>query len=473
VEGLLSVVDDAANALIDSGLLSLDTSLVATLGNDLGVVGGTTTVPGEKVGGVRGDVSKGALSGDVNKSGLELLGGDIGDGIGGVLGGCQGDVVGQQTGDVRRCHGGAGNGVGGMLATNPGGEDVQTRGEDVSALAVVGEVSTLISQGGGANSDGLLGSSGGVVAGVSVVITGSNSEVNTSVNSGIHSEIQGAGATTTERHVGNATLELLVALLGLLDVSLGRPFNTLDDIGHSTRAVRAKNLDSVNVGLLGNTELLAGNSTRAVSSVTVSILIGITLGDGLAPVSTALEVNVLGVGASINNVGIDTLTTLLGIQVLVEVAEGEAFPVRDTGKTPRGVLLNSTIGHSTDLGVLLNVVNIGMTADLLDDILVEVTSISSERSSNLESVLQAHETLKVKVEQGALLQLHPTGMSGVHLLQPALVSGGRALVNMLLEYDDVGIRNISGGHGGEDRSCIVVDGADCNGRGSCQQREHG
>lgn len=41
------------------------------------------------VGGVRGNVSKGALSGDVNKSGLELLGGDIGDGIGGVLGGYQ------------------------------------------------------------------------------------------------------------------------------------------------------------------------------------------------------------------------------------------------------------------------------------------------------------------------------------------------------------------------------------------------
>lgn len=49
MEGLLSVVDDAANALIDSGLLSLDTSLVTTFGNNLGVVGGTTTIPGEKL----------------------------------------------------------------------------------------------------------------------------------------------------------------------------------------------------------------------------------------------------------------------------------------------------------------------------------------------------------------------------------------------------------------------------------------
>lgn len=49
MEGILSVVNDATNALIDSGLLSLDTGLVTTFGNDLGEVVGTTTVPGEKL----------------------------------------------------------------------------------------------------------------------------------------------------------------------------------------------------------------------------------------------------------------------------------------------------------------------------------------------------------------------------------------------------------------------------------------
>lgn len=49
VEGLLSLIDDAANALIDSGLLSRDTSLVTTSGKDLSVIGGTTTVPGKKL----------------------------------------------------------------------------------------------------------------------------------------------------------------------------------------------------------------------------------------------------------------------------------------------------------------------------------------------------------------------------------------------------------------------------------------
>jgi hypothetical protein len=48
VKGLLSVIDDVANALLDSGL-GIGTNLVTTLGNDLGVVGGTTTVPGQKL----------------------------------------------------------------------------------------------------------------------------------------------------------------------------------------------------------------------------------------------------------------------------------------------------------------------------------------------------------------------------------------------------------------------------------------
>ena len=41
-------------------------------------------------------------------------------------------------------HGGTGDGVGSVLATNPGGENVKTRGKDVIALAVVGEVGTFI-----------------------------------------------------------------------------------------------------------------------------------------------------------------------------------------------------------------------------------------------------------------------------------------------------------------------------------------
>jgi hypothetical protein len=92
--------------------------------------------------------------------------------------------------------------------------------------------------------------------------------------------------------------------------------------------------------------------------VAVSILIGITLGNRLAPVGTALEVSVVNVGASVNHVGINTLTAVLGVEVLVEGTKGEAFTVRDTGKTPRGVLLGLMAIHGADLRVLLDVLNL-------------------------------------------------------------------------------------------------------------------
>jgi hypothetical protein len=304
------------------------------------------------------NVSQRALGSNADECFLELLGGDIGNSEGRVLGGSKGDIVGQETSNVGGSHGGTGNGVGSVLAADPSGENVQTRGEDVSALSEVGEVGTFISQGGGTDGDSLLGGSRRVVASISVVITGSDSEVNSSINSGVDSEVQSAGAATTKRHIGNATFEFLVTRLGLLDVSLGSPLNTLDNIGHGARAVRAEDLDSVDVGLLGNTVLLAGNSTRAVGSVAVSILIGIALRDSLAPVGTTLKVSVLNVGTSVNHVGINTLTAILGIEVLVEGTEGEALTMRDTGKTPGGVLLGLRSIHGADLGVLLNVLNL-------------------------------------------------------------------------------------------------------------------
>ena len=75
------------------------------------------------------------------------------------------------------------------------------------------------------------------------------------------------------------------------------------------------------MGLLGNTVLLTGDSARAVGAVSVAILVLIAARDRLAPFGTALEVNVVNVGAGVNNVDIDTLATLTVIQVLVEAAE--------------------------------------------------------------------------------------------------------------------------------------------------------
>lgn len=311
---------------------------------------------------IRGNISESADSGDSNKSLLELLGGDLSNSVSRVRGGLQRDVVSQQTSNVGRGHGGSRDGVDSVLAANPSRQNVQTRGEDVSALSVVGEVGTFITQGGGTDGDGILGSGRRVVASISIVITSSDSKMNASLNSGIDSKIQSARATTTQGHVGNTALETLglavLSSLGLLDVSLGSPLNTLHDIRHGTRAAGAQDLHAIDMGLLGNTVLLAGNGTRAVSAVAVAILVLVTLGNGLSPGGTTFKVNVINESAGVNNVSINTLATILSVQVLVEGAKGKAVTVRDTGQTPRSVLLEGRLRVDTDLRVLLNILNL-------------------------------------------------------------------------------------------------------------------
>jgi hypothetical protein len=58
-----------------------------------------------------------------------------------------------------------------------------------------------------------------------------------------------------------------------------------------------------------------------MSSVSVSILISVVGWDGFSPMCSALEVNVLGIGSGINDINIDPLTRISGIEILVEVAE--------------------------------------------------------------------------------------------------------------------------------------------------------
>jgi hypothetical protein len=336
-------------------LLLSSLRLVATVLNNLGEVLGTTTVPGENVFGVGGNVRESTDSTDGDEVGLELLGSDIRNSVGRVLGRLQRQVVGQKTSNVGRSHRGTRDGVGGMLRADPGGQDVETGGEDVIALSEVGEVRTLVVQGGSTDSDGVGSSGRRVLAGVGIVVTGGNGKVDTGINSSVDSLVEDSRLATSQTHVGGRTLEalLLTILCGLdsVRVSLSSPLDTLDDVGHGARAVRAEDLDGVDVGLLGNTVLLASNSTGAVGAVTVAILIGIAVGDGLAPVGTAFEVDVLDVCTSVDDIDVNTLATIGSIEVLVECAEAQRVAVRDTGKTPGGVLLRLVViaAHGVDL----------------------------------------------------------------------------------------------------------------------------
>jgi len=494
---LLDLAGDDTNLLLN-GILDLLggrrrrslVDLVAAGLDNLLVVAAATTVPGEQVGGVRGNVGQSVLGGNGDEVLLELLGGDGGHGVLRVLSGLERQVVGEETSNVGRGHRGTRDGVDGVLGANPGGLDVQAGGEDVSALSVVGEVSTAVIESRGTDSDGLSSSGGRVVASISVVVASSDGEVNTSADSGVDSGIESLGLATTKRHVGNGALEALaltvLGLLGLLEMAGGSELDTLDDVGHGTRAVGSEDLDGIDIGLLGNTVPLTGDGTRAVSAVTVAILIGIAGRDSLAPVSATLKVDVVDVGAGVDDVGIDTLATIGGVEVLVEGTKVESITVRDTGKTPRCrglslavvalVLRNGVLvldgDHGVDEGVSLDELDVGVIPDLLNDGLVKVAGVALEALANVEGVLQTSKGL-VCEGSGALSQLKALLLAmAVDVLDPGVMIRRSSLINVVLELDDVRVRNGLGLDGAEDRSGPVMDGADAE-RGSVGDSRQG
>lgn len=358
---LLDAVEDVN---LSRGLLGREVGAVlVVVTEDVGEVGTSTTIEGEEVDGLLGEISELARGSYGDHALLEGGWGKLTNGEGRVLGGLEGYKVGQETSNVWRSHRSTGDGVDGGVGTDPSGLDVQTWSEDIDTLAVVGEVGTSISEGGGTDGDGLVGSSWGIVAGIGVVVTSSNGEVDTIVNGSVNSHVQSSGLATTERHVGDGTLEALLGL-GSLEMVGDSPFDTLDDIGHGTGSVRLQDLDGIDTGLLGDTVLPSGDGTGAVSTVAVTVEILIIGWDGLAPVGTTLEVNVLDVGTGVDNVDVDTFTSVGGVEVLVKVTEVEGFTVRDTSETPwRALFYGWFIAVDPDLGILLDVLDVRVRSD--------------------------------------------------------------------------------------------------------------
>ena len=97
--------------------------------------------------------------------------------------------------------------------------------------------------------------------------------------------------------------------------------------------------------------------------MSVAILISVALRNGLAPRCATLEVNVVYVGARVDDVDVNTLAAAVRVEVFVEVAEGEAAAMRDASKTPRSVLLDGRVGgaESVDLLISLDKFDLGVT----------------------------------------------------------------------------------------------------------------
>lgn len=228
-----------------------------------------------------------------------------------------------------------------MVRTDPSRKDVQARGEHIHALAVVGEVGALVTESRSADGDGLLGSSGGVVASVPVVITGSDCEMKTGVDSTVDGLVESSGLSSTKRHVGDGalvlrragSLELSESSGSLLHSGIGSENNTGDDIGHGAGAVGTEDLDSDDVSCLSNSVLPGSDGTGTVSTVTVVVLINIVLWDGLAPGRTTLELSMVDVDTGVDDVDVDALTTVGGVLVASESTESKPGAVADTCET--------------------------------------------------------------------------------------------------------------------------------------------
>jgi hypothetical protein len=133
------------------------------------------------------------------------------------------------------------------------------------------------------------------------------------------------------------------------------PFDTLDNVRHAARTVGTQDLDSDGVSLLGNTITLSGDGTSAVRTVTVTIFIRVTVRDSGTPFGTTIKVDVLDINTGIDDIDLDTLTTLGFIVILAESTKVEGFAVGDTGQTPGSIALQFT---GIDYSVPLNVSNL-------------------------------------------------------------------------------------------------------------------
>lgn len=119
---------------------------------------------------------------------------------------------------------------------------------------------------------------------------------------------------------------------------------------------------------------------------------------------------------------------------------------------------------------MLQMTYIGVSPNLLDDILIEVAGVAEEAAGDVVGVLEALKHLVDDGELRALAQLGPLGLArAVDLLDPGVMSGRIIVLDVALELDDVRVGDLLGVDRGDDGSSVVVDRAGVQDRGSCCQ----
>lgn len=297
----------------------------------------------------------GGNTGDLVLEGKALDAGRESSGAAGTL---EAQEVGTETSNVGSSHRGTGDGVG--AAADPGGEDRDTRSENVNDGAVVGERGDAVRAVSGANGEDSGLRSGRRVGSVTAVVTSGNSHEDTSGDSVGGSRVDGSGAAATKRHVGNGTLGAATGL----DI-VGNKVDTSNHTRVGARAIGTKDLDSVELGLLGDSVGLGANGTSAVGAVTVAVGVAAIASVVGEESGTALELRVGGVDTSVDDVGAGTGTG----SAVVGVGGTATALAGNTRETPggtrlgdvgllleRGLVELSQVG--LDDGILLNVVDL-------------------------------------------------------------------------------------------------------------------
>lgn len=272
-------------------------------------------------------------------------------------------------------HAGTGDGAGSGGTTNPGAQDVGAGGKDIDDGTIVGEGGAgIVASGGTDSADRGLGS-GGVVGSVGVVIASGNSKEDTGVDEVPGSSVDGGRVATAEGHVGNSAVGAVAAGEVGLDI-----VDTSNDTGSGAGAGGVEDLDSNQGGLLGDTIEATANGASDVGAVAVSVGVG-AVDVVAAPDGTTLEVRVGGVDTSVDNVRASTGTGA----IVVAVGGATRSAAGDASKTPGSTSLRDN-GVDGELGLLLDVLNLGEVADGLEGSIVKSTSEALELATLVDLV---------------------------------------------------------------------------------------
>lgn len=189
--------------------------------------------------------------------------------------------------------------------TDPGREDIDTRGKDVDQAAVVGEPRPRVGDVGGA--DG----AGGGLAGrrverrVVVAVAGRHSKEHARLDEGRGRRVDGRRLAAAQGHVGDGAVGAAAGgRVGRDKVDAG------DHAGRGAGAARVEDLDGEELRLLGDAVVLAADGAGDVRAVPVAVLEAVVPG-------------------KVGEEGGATLELLGGVSLMVLTGEGETYSVLD------------------------------------------------------------------------------------------------------------------------------------------------